>query len=222
MRKLTLVVFLLVTAYPFGLRAQLPAAIEEKVQSLRATIAKREASTCVTQSISCGQTIHGSLDPGDCSLGSGSVADLFAFNGTSGESVTGTLSSSAFDPFLDLLDPTPNNAAFNGGVGSTQVSFTLDQTGVWTWGVTNLDGLFELGNYTLTLQCSGATANCIPNDTTLCLNNGRFKVSGTYDAGHGNAGTAHVVDLTSDTGYLWFFADSNVEAVVKVLNGCGL
>ncbi len=30
------------------------------------------------------------------------------------------------------------------------------------------------------------------------------------------------MQLTSDTGYLWFFGSANVEAVVKVLNGCGL
>ncbi|MDP9122710.1 MAG: hypothetical protein M3O15_15295 [Acidobacteriota bacterium] len=35
-------------------------------------------------------------------------------------------------------------------------------------------------------------------------------------------GQAHVVDLTDDTGYLWFFSADNVELVVKVLNGCGV
>ena len=57
---------------------------------------------------------------------------------------------------------------------------------------------------------------------TLCLNGVRFKVTATYDAGGGNAGTAHAVPLTSDSGYLWFFAASNVEAVVKVIDGCNL
>jgi hypothetical protein len=47
-------------------------------------------------------------------------------------------------------------------------------------------------------------------------------VTAHFDAGGGNSGTAQVVQLTPDTGYLWFFASSNVEAVVKVLNGCSL
>jgi hypothetical protein len=47
-------------------------------------------------------------------------------------------------------------------------------------------------------------------------------VTAKFDAGGGNAGTASAVQLTPDTGYLWFFADSNVEAVVKVLNACAL
>jgi 6-phosphogluconolactonase (cycloisomerase 2 family) len=67
-----------------------------------------------------------------------------------------------------------------------------------------------------------AGVGCTPSQTTLCLNNNRFQVSATFDAGNGNSGTAHVGTLTSDTGYLWFFSDSNVEAIIKVLNGCGL
>jgi len=68
----------------------------------------------------------------------------------------------------------------------------------------------------------GAATGCIPGDSTLCLNGSRFKVTATFDAGNGNAGNAHVVSLTGDTGYLWFFSSANVEAVIKVLNGCGL
>ena len=69
------------------------------------------------------------------------------------------------------------------------------------------------------LQPSGG---CTSEATYLCLNNSRFKVAATYDAGGGNAGTAQVVTLTDDTGFLWFFEPSNVEVVVKMLNGCGL
>jgi hypothetical protein len=44
----------------------------------------------------------------------------------------------------------------------------------------------------------------------------------TFDAGDAGSGTAQVGSLTSDTGYLWFFSPGNVEAIIKVLNGCGL
>lgn len=66
------------------------------------------------------------------------------------------------------------------------------------------------------------SATCIPSSTALCLNGGRFKVEATYQAAGQPAGTAQVVKLTDETGYLWFFASSNVETVVKVLNGCAL
>jgi hypothetical protein len=61
---------------------------------------------------------------------------------------------------------------------------------------------------------------CVPSTTTLCLNNGRFRVEATFDAGGGLSGSAHVVKLTDESGYLWFFNSTNVEVVVKVLNAC--
>ena len=67
-----------------------------------------------------------------------------------------------------------------------------------------------------------ANGGCVPDAQTLCLQNLRFKVVASFDAGSGNSGMAQTVALSDDTGYLWFFAASNVEAVVKVLNGCGL
>jgi hypothetical protein len=63
---------------------------------------------------------------------------------------------------------------------------------------------------------------CTPSPTVLCLNGGRFKVEATFQPSGGAVGAAQVVQLTPDTGYLWFFAASNVEAVVKVLDGCPL
>ena len=68
-----------------------------------------------------------------------------------------------------------------------------------------------------------ATAGpCEPDGDTLCLNNGRFRVEATFETGGGLTGTAQVVKLTDETGYLWFFNANNVEAVIKVLNACGL
>ncbi len=64
------------------------------------------------------------------------------------------------------------------------------------------------------------TSGCIPSDTALCLNQGRFKVEATFQPGGQPQGTAHVVKLTDETGYLWFFSSVNVEAVVKVINAC--
>ncbi|HSS51203.1 MAG TPA: hypothetical protein VLX28_19860 [Thermoanaerobaculia bacterium] len=62
---------------------------------------------------------------------------------------------------------------------------------------------------------------CVPDATTLCFMSNRFKVTATFDAGHGNAGQAHGVSL-SDSGLLWFFSSSNIEVALKVLDGCPL
>ncbi|HVT56843.1 MAG TPA: hypothetical protein VHR45_00445 [Thermoanaerobaculia bacterium] len=82
-------------------------------------------------------------------------------------------------------------------------------------------GLFpEYRAFGIRAEAQGGAGSCTPGDQTLCLSNGRFQVQATFDAGGGNAGTAHVVPLTGDTGYLWFFGASNVEVVIKVLDGC--
>ena len=35
----------------------------------------------------------------------------------------------------------------------------------------------------------------------------------------GTSGAGQAVPLTSDTGYLWFFSDNNIELIVKVVDG---
>jgi hypothetical protein len=68
---------------------------------------------------------------------------------------------------------------------------------------------------------ASTTDACTANDTTLCLNGGRFQVRTIFSApslGITNA-PAHAVPLTSDTGYFWFFSASNVELVLKAVDG---
>jgi hypothetical protein len=67
---------------------------------------------------------------------------------------------------------------------------------------------------------SSTAPPCVPGDTRLCLNGGRFQVEAQWTA-NGTNGAGHAVPMTPDTGYFWFFADTNVEMVIKVLNACG-
>jgi hypothetical protein len=190
-----------------------------------AAIAPRPLTTCPTfQPIACGQTIDGSLAPSDCTLPDGTAVDYYQFAGTNGEAITATLTTSAFPPFLELLDPNGGIKTSNssGAPGTVQVPFGLDSTGNWSLAVTNNASTPQYGAYTINLACGGAAPTCKPNDITLCVGNGRFSVQASFDAGGGNSGLAHAVPLTGDTGYLWFFNQSNVEVVVKVLNGCSL
>lgn len=59
-------------------------------------------------------------------------------------------------------------------------------------------------------------------DTSMLLRNGRFRVEAMFRQPQGQLTSAHAVQLTDDTGYFWFFVSSNVELVVKALNGCGV
>ena len=62
-------------------------------------------------------------------------------------------------------------------------------------------------------RAASATSSCIPDDTSLCLNDGRFRVRIQWTTGTGTTGAGHAVALTGDTGYFWFFAPTNVEVL---------
>lgn len=63
---------------------------------------------------------------------------------------------------------------------------------------------------------------CVDGPTTLCLLNKRFKIEATFRTNSGQTGAAKAVRLTEETGYFWFFTQTNIEVVFKLLNGCGL
>jgi hypothetical protein len=70
---------------------------------------------------------------------------------------------------------------------------------------------------------TATTAPCDPSDpTNLCLGAaGRFKVQVLWTA-QGQSGKGEAFGLTSDTGGFWFFSPTNIEMLVKVLDGCAL
>jgi hypothetical protein len=74
----------------------------------------------------------------------------------------------------------------------------------------------------VTLRVGGSSGVCFPGATNLCVGNSRFKVEMTWRTPDGKSGQGQAVALTGDTGYFWFFDASNVEAVLKVLDACGV
>jgi hypothetical protein len=193
-------------------------------ESVRAGLASAlPASTCTARAITCNQTIQQSLGTSGCTTSGGNNVDYYTFTGTDDQQITGVLTSTVFSPFLELIDPHSNlvDSSMANAPGSVQVSEALNSAGTWTLGVTNT-GASTTGAYSIQLQCNTSTPLCSENATTLCLGNNRFQVRATYNAGSSGSGSAQAVALTSDTGYLWFFDASNVEVVVKVLDGCAL
>lgn len=64
---------------------------------------------------------------------------------------------------------------------------------------------------------------CVPGESNLCLNLGRFRIEIEWQDFQGNTGFARVVPFGSDdSGLVWFFAPANWEMLVKVLNGGSL
>jgi hypothetical protein len=187
--------------------------------------------TPTIQGIPCGSTNSGQLASTDCFLTDPmpqfdhSYYDVYSFEGTAGQQVTITMSSAVFDTFLILVDTSGRTTAtrdHDGGGGTTsQIVFTLNQTGTWFIAANSWLGN-QFGSYTLTLQCGAAPppGSCTPNATTLCLNNGRFRVQATYTTPAGATGPGMAVSQTSDTGLFWFFSANNIEVILKVVNAC--
>lgn len=79
------------------------------------------------------------------------------------------------------------------------------------------DGIHGEEPWVLALEGGG----CVPSPQVLCLGGGRFRVVADWRV-PGNRGDGRAVALTEDTGYFWFFEASNVEVIVKVLDGRGV
>jgi hypothetical protein len=65
-------------------------------------------------------------------------------------------------------------------------------------------------------------AGCAAPHLGLCLAQSRFRVEVSWRDHQGNTGEGHAVPLQDDTGAFWFFSPSNVELLVKVLDGRSL
>ncbi|HEX2642431.1 MAG TPA: hypothetical protein VHU81_05535 [Thermoanaerobaculia bacterium] len=60
---------------------------------------------------------------------------------------------------------------------------------------------------------------CVPGAGRLCVGDGRFQLLAAYSTPRNGSGAGQGVRVTRDTGYFWFFDPSNVELMVKVLDG---
>jgi hypothetical protein len=68
----------------------------------------------------------------------------------------------------------------------------------------------------------GSTTACVDADSSLCLLRGRFKVEVVWRLANGQTGSGHMVPVSDNSGFVWFFDRDNVEMLVKVLDGCAI
>ncbi len=88
----------------------------------------------------------------------------------------------------------------------------------------NPSGEAVLGDPATATLIIGDNEPCVPDDTTLCLNGGRFRVRVNWRNFVDETGPGSVVPVpmgVDDSGMLWFFEADNWEMLVKVINGCG-
>jgi ELWxxDGT repeat protein len=107
-----------------------------------------------------------------------------------------------------------------GRLGSVADTEAFGPKGASATGVMTTGPAPELGEAIVSARTTEATGICTPSATRLCLNGGRFAVEARWKDFQGKTGTGQAVPLGGgDTGYFWFFDASNVEVVLKVLDG---
>ena len=127
--------------------------------------------------------------------------------------------------FADSSSGAPFSWTWNFGDGNTSTqqspAHTFAAPGTYTvvLSAANADGT---GTVTKSVTVGAGTGACVPSATTLCLNNGRFRVTAAWKKTDLTTGFGTGVQLTNDSAYFWFFNAANIEVVLKVLNACPL
>ncbi len=86
-----------------------------------------------------------------------------------------------------------------------------------------LDGATNLGaRRSGTVTIVDDDPRCRGSAEAHCLSGGRFRASTSWSTAQGTSGAGQTRALTDETGAFWFFDESNLEIVVKVLDGCGV
>jgi DNA-binding beta-propeller fold protein YncE len=139
---------------------------------------------------------------------------LYAFIGL--ERVGGLLVYDITDPAAPIFQLyEPGAAGDLAPEGLVFVDSSTSPIGVPLLVVSNEDS----GTATIYSVDPANATTCQPGTFTLCLRKGRFQVQADWST-EDDAGPARAEVLNQETGLFYFFGDSNVELVVKVLDAC--
>jgi len=143
-------------------------------------------------------------------------------------------SESNVEVLLKVLDGCGINGhfwVFAAGLTNVRTDITVadSQTGAIRIYHNPLDQVFQPIQDTSALACGGGTAFATAKELSaaaagpVLLRNGRFRVTAEFVTAPGATPLpTQGALLTDDTGYLWFFNQSNVEVLIKVVDGCAL
>lgn len=112
-----------------------------------------------------------------------------------------------------------------GRAGANSLGMTIDGLDPETDYIFRVRAVGNDGNSAFSNEAEATTfgepSPCVADDTTLCLNDGRFRVRLDWLDHANTTGAAHAVaNEADDSGLLWFFNDTNWEMLIKVIDGC--
>jgi hypothetical protein len=180
-----------------------------------------------TPAIGCGQSVTGALDPGDPALSDGTWTETYRFTLTARGSVTFTMTTSEFEPYLFILDGASVELA--SGISPQELTLPAGEYQV----VANNYAMLPPGSYPyhLRMTCGSSVASPTPTPTRTpssgcvgdCNDDGGVTIHelvlmvgvalGNFPMSDCEAGDAN--------GDRKCTIDEMVGAVASVLNGCG-
>ncbi len=131
-------------------------------------------------------------------------------------------SSDCSDPDLDGPRGPSRAVTIDGAWGTTQLRVTAPP-GAKSVSIQPIgDAAGQRGQYRLSFDNVFflEDSTCGPSLTTLCLEDGRFRVTVEWETEQGEQGFGQAVELTDNSGYFWFFNDADVELVTSLLDAC--
>jgi hypothetical protein len=132
-----------------------------------------DCGNCTLSEVDFGQTINGILSPSDCAA-AGKYQDQFTFSGIAGQQISVSMSSTAFDTYLYLLDSAGQVIAEDddgGGGTNSRIPqnngfFTLPTTGIYTIKASSYFA-GAVGSYSLNLSLDGCAVRTIAPGQTV-------------------------------------------------------
>jgi len=104
-----------------------------------------------------GQTLRGRLEPGDLLMADSTLADVWAFDGAAGETVTVGVRSDEFDTYLEVLDAGGTLLGHDddsGGDLNSRLTLTLPATGTYRIVVNSAGHERRAGRYAVSLKAA--------------------------------------------------------------------
>jgi hypothetical protein len=132
--------------------------------------------------LALGGGTSGRLESGDQQLESGEWGDVYVFEGTEGTSISVELTSSEFDPYLQVQTPSGekiDNDDYEGSRNRSRVDLTLRESGRYRVLATSYQA-GETGGYQLSLSGGGAAVAAAAVAAAPAVSTGTGKIFGVF------------------------------------------
>lgn len=181
-------------------------------------------TTTARVKVSCVGNVFFNVNPGNFTITQGSGPTLTSVSPSSGPTAGGTDVTLTGSGFVSGLTVTFGGSAATNVVIVSSTTITC-RTPAHAAGAVDVTATLPAGAGSATLQGGYtyvAPGGCVTSGPNLCVQANRFSIHVNWTNRYVQppvSGVGTAIAITSDTGYFWFFNSSNVELIIKVLDG---